>query len=389
MARASRMKQYHGELRSKVRKLMAVCLGGVLLISGGGAVAGEPFEGLLRRSLTSGRDGNRDGTAATNSVATCQGKNGSATAPTPATLTLSKSSLTAEVKCLDETNTPAPKGLDNVCVAKTTEDIVEDSVSNDCKFGSDTGRTVTLETLLGANQKIQWTEKNISDSDTGTGTARMLKLNEADLPRTDKTFFVGCKKQAGADANPSCKVTVNVNARPSSVDDKNVVTCAYGEDSNQKAVEVEMSQDKNTLTIDCGKDGSMQPAEFTSQYCSPEGDTLEECSKANYSDILPTFETSWWTEAENDSSPAVLTIPKADFPGEDQRLLLGCAPKSTAAETPGKASGPSGSATTATSCRVVVTVKAASSASSASFTSQTVAATAGATVLPALLAGSF
>ncbi|CBZ49967.1 srs domain-containing protein [Neospora caninum Liverpool] len=384
MARASRMKQYHGELRSKVRKLMAVCLGGVLLISGGGAVAGEPFEGLLRRSLTSGRDGNRDGTAATNSVATCQGKNGSATTPTPATLTLSKSSLTAEVKCLGETNTPAPEDRANVCDGQTGSTDPEDE-SNACAIGTQKlGTTVTLQALLGANRNIQWTEKSISDS--GAGTARMLKLNEADLPRTDKTFFVGCKKQAGAAANPSCKVTVNVNARPSSVDDKNVVTCAYGEDSNQKAVEVEMSQDKNTLTIDCGKDGSMQPAAYTSQYCFPEGDTLEECSKANYSDILPTFETSWWTEAENDSSPTVLTIPKTDFPGEDQRLLLGCAPKSTAAQNPTKRSSQSESVTT--SCRVVVIVKAVNAASAAPITPQVVAATSGAAALSALLAGS-
>nr|CCA30006.1 SRS domain-containing protein [Neospora caninum Liverpool]CEL71219.1 TPA: SRS domain-containing protein [Neospora caninum Liverpool] len=387
MARTSRIQQYHGELRSKVRKLMAVCLGGVLLISGGGAAAGEPVEGLLRRSLASAADGSQTGTVVNNSVATCEGQSEAAATPNPAALTLSKSSLTATVKCLGKTDTPAPTREEDVCIDKTTEGIQGHSESNDCKFDSYTGQTVTLQTLLGANQSIQW----ISESISGrlTGTARILKLNETDLPRTDKTFFVGCKKKAGVDANPSCKVTVNVNARPSSVDDKNVVTCAYGEDSNQKAVEVEVSQDKNTLTIDCGKDGSMQPAEFTSQYCFPEGDTLEECSKANYSDILPTFETSWWTEAENDGTPAVLTIPKTDFPGEDQRLLLGCAPKSTAAGTPGKASGPSGSATTATSCRVVVTVKAASSASSASFTSQTVAATAGATVLPALLAGSF
>nr|CCA30056.1 SRS domain-containing protein [Neospora caninum Liverpool]CEL71269.1 TPA: SRS domain-containing protein [Neospora caninum Liverpool] len=385
MARASRMQQYHGGNRSKVRKLMAVCLGGVLLTSGGEAVAGEPLEGLLRRSLTSGRDGNGDGTVATNSVATCDGHSGSATTPTPATMTLSKSSLTATVKCLGEKNTPAPKGLDSVCVDKTPEATGGSRGSNDCKFGADTtGQTVTLQMLLGANRNIQWREENLSGS--STGTARMLKLNEADLPRTDKTFFVGCKNQ-NDDVNTSCKVTVNVNARPSSVDDKNVVTCAYGKDSNQKAVEVAMSEDKNTLTIDCGSDGSMQPAEFTSQYCSPEGDTFQDCSKANYSDVLPTFASTWWTNTEN-KTQATLTIPKTDFPPADQHLLLGCVPKTQNADQSTSEENLTESVSETSSCRVLVTVKAASSASAASFTAQVVAATSGAAILAGLSSGS-
>ncbi|CBZ49970.1 srs domain-containing protein [Neospora caninum Liverpool] len=362
---------------------MAVCLGGVLLISGREVFGSGQSGGSLRRNLASQAAGPQTQTDVTTGVATCNVTSGGVGAPATATLTFSQGSLTGTLQCLGETNKAVPENLQTVCDGYTATATLLEADTSSCQIGSHKlGNKVTLGSILGTTPEVKWTR--IGEEEHNSQVWR-LQLAETDLPLADKTFFVGCQK--GASTDPSCKVTVNVNARPSAVDDTNVVTCAYGKDSNQKAVEVEMSQDKNTLTIDCGKDGSMQPAEFTSQYCSPEGDTLEECSKANYSDILPTFETSWWTEAENDSSPAVLTIPKADFPGEDQRLLLGCAPKTTAAQNATK--GSSQSESVKTSCRVVVTVKAASSASSASFTSQTVAATAGATVLPALLAGSF
>ncbi|CBZ49964.1 srs domain-containing protein [Neospora caninum Liverpool] len=384
MARTSRIQPRRGGARSKARKLMAVCLGGVLLFSGGGAVSREPVEGLLRRFSASGADETQEGTP-TNSVATCTSATQVHVTATPATLTLSKSSLTATVECLGEANTAGPAGEEDVCDGQTTKSTGGERGSTACRIGStEAGQTVTLQTLLGATHKIQWTTNTLSE--TPEGESRTLKLSQSDLPRTDKTFVVGCQK-GGSDPNSACKVTVNVNARPSSADDKNVVTCAYGKDSNPKPVKVEMSQNKNTLTIDCGSGGSLQPAGFTSQYCSPDTDNLEECATASYSGILPKFAPSWWTNTEK-GTPAVLTIPKTDFPSTDQRFLLGCAPTSTAPETPDEASRQPEADSTTSACRVLVTVKAASSASSASFNPQVIAATSGAVLLTGLFSGS-
>ncbi|KFH05385.1 SAG-related sequence SRS12D [Toxoplasma gondii VAND] len=373
MAKVSRMHRRCG-VRSKARKMMAVCLGVVVLLASGAVVAYEMGEGLLRRSLSS--------ETALNSVATCNLGTGD-TIATPGTLTLSESSLSATVSCSGQGNTFVPADLKNVCDGQTTIAEGKHSDTTNCTIGSvAAGKTVSLQQLLGANHEIQWSTPQNTET-TEQGEVRTLKLTVSDLPRTDKSFVVGCQKNA--DTNPSCKVTVNVNARPSSVDDKNVVSCAYGQASNEKAVEVEMSEEKNTLTVDCGKDGSMQPPDYTTQYCAPDGGKLEECTE-KYSDILDGFDSKWWTKTD-DSTSATLTIPKTNFPTEKKLFLVGCTPKPTASHKDEKAPIPPKSDVKASSCRVLVTVKAASSATSA-FNPQVVAATTGVAALSALLAGS-
>ncbi|KYF41182.1 SAG-related sequence SRS12D [Toxoplasma gondii TgCatPRC2] len=372
MAKVSRMHRRCG-VRSKARKMMAVCFGVVVLLANGAVVAYEMGEGLLRRSLSS--------ETALNSVAACN-LGTENTIATPGTLTLSESSLSATVSCLGQGNTFVPADLKKVCDGQTIAR-GNQSDSTNCMVGSvAAGKTVSLQQLLGANHEIQWSTSQNTDTTQG-GEVRTLKLTVSDLPRTDKSFVVGCQKNA--DTNKSCKVTVNVNARPSSADDKNVVSCAYGQASNEKAVEVEMSEENNTLTVDCGKDGSMQPTDYTTQYCAPDGGKLEECTE-KYSDILDGFDSKWWTKTD-DSTSATLTIPKTNFPTEEKLFLVGCTPKSTASHKDEKAPILPKSDVKASSCRVLVTVKAASSATSA-FTPQVVAATTGVAALSALLAGS-
>ncbi|CBZ49962.1 srs domain-containing protein [Neospora caninum Liverpool] len=385
MARTGRTQHRRRGFRSTARKLMAVCLDGVLLFSNGGAVAGDPVEGLLRRELSPDSSDAQGESGIAGVVATCTvASSGDAVTRPATTLTLSSSTLVATLECMGQSMKALPADAATVCVAEATAS--KELNSSNCSIGDTSmGNPVKLQELLGTNDPVQW--KAISSSDgKNQGESRMLELSEASLPRTDKKFMVGC--QSGeAGENKSCQVTVNVNAKPSSVDDKNAVTCAYGKDSNPEAVEVEMSEDKNTLTIDCGKGGSMQPAEFTSQYCSPEGDTFEDCSKANYSDVLPTFASTWWTNTEN-KTQATLTIPKTDFPPEDQRLLLGCVPKTQNADQSTREENLTESVSETSSCRVLVTVKAASSASAVSFTPQAVAATSGAVLLAGLFSGS-
>ncbi|KFH05384.1 SAG-related sequence SRS12B [Toxoplasma gondii VAND] len=385
MARTGKVQQRRGGLRSGARKLVAVCLSGVVLLSGGSVVATEPVEGLLRRNLDTQASGPQNGSATRENTVTCtlSGSTVSVTPATGASLALSKASLTASFECIGDSYTAVPSEKTKICYESKASN--EDD-SESCNFGdSNVGSAVTLQEILGAGQLIEWTETSTSDKNS---ILRTLKLTDSDLPRTDKTFVVGCHKKGARNATPTppCRVPVNVSARPSSVDDKNVVICAYGKNSNDKVVEVEMSQDKNTLTIDCGKDGSMQPEDFTSRHCPPETQTLEGCTEV-YTDISDKFESSWWTGKE-DNNPVTLTIPQTEFPTEDKRFLLGCTPNSTTTPAPDKKTDHSPSAVKESSCLVRVTVKAASSASSASSIPQVVAATSGAALLAAIFSGS-
>ncbi|KEP61407.1 UNVERIFIED_CONTAM: SAG-related sequence protein SRS15A [Hammondia hammondi] len=92
----------------------------------------------------------------------------------------------------------------------------------------------------------------------------ILELQGSDLPFCDKSSFVGCDRGADGKAvepnDSESKVNVIVQARPSSVDDKNIVTCAYGKDSNPQPLKVEMTTEKNTLTLHCGSKASIKPA---------------------------------------------------------------------------------------------------------------------------------
>ncbi|CBZ49958.1 srs domain-containing protein [Neospora caninum Liverpool] len=384
MARTSRMEHRCGGIRSKARKLMAVCMGGVLLFSGGGAVSAESVEGLLRRNLVSSPRDTDAGTETVGNVATCtKGKGQDLVAATGSPLTLSQGTLSATVQCHGESYTFVPAEEAHVCDGQAV-DSSGATQAEPCKMGNDNmGNPVTLQHLLGTSNTVQWT--NVAPSkNQNQGEQRSLTLTETDLPRTDKSFMVGCKQ----DSNSPCKVTVNVNARPSSVDDKNVVTCAYGKDSNPKPVEVEMSEDKNTLTIDCGTNASMYPQDYTSHYCAPESESKEQCIKKNYSDVLGTFDSSWWSTQQNGIS-ATLTIPKTDFPPEDQSLLVACVPESLSTENTKKANSIPHSVTGITACRVLVTVKKANSASTASPSPHAIATASGAALLAGFLAGSF
>ncbi|CBZ49961.1 srs domain-containing protein [Neospora caninum Liverpool] len=385
MARTSRMAHRCGGIRSKARKLVAVCMGGVLLFSGGGAVSAESVEGLLRRNLVSSpRDTGAETNTAEN-VATCtlEGNPVSVRASSSSlTLSLSQGTLSATVQCQGDGYTFVPSEETHVCDGQAV-DSKGGSRAVSCTIGTkNMGNPVTLQDLLGTSNPVQW---NIPHSETqNEGEQRTLTLTEADLPRTDKSFMVGCQKAT----NSPCNVTVNVNARPSSVNDKNVVTCAYGKDSNPKPVEVEMSENKNTLTIDCGTDASMYPQDYTSHYCAPESESKEQCIKKNYSDVLGTFDSSWWSTQQKGIS-ATLTIPKTDFPPEDQSLLVACVPESLSTENTKKANSIPHSVTGITACRVLVTVKKANSASTASPSPHAIATASGAALLAGFLAGSF
>ncbi|CBZ54362.1 SRS domain-containing protein [Neospora caninum Liverpool] len=394
MARAARMNRRLGGFRSRARKLMALCMGGVLLLSGGHAVADYLREGTLRRNLQAEEGGSTQTEPVfSGQVATCTlspGGGGTRNGDDAATaLTLSKGILTATLVCSGENNEAVPKGMKKVCSAGEGQTVAK------CKSHEDGTVQVTLESLLGSSRSIEWRKTTQTLEEQNNGEEWTLELQEADLPLSDKAFFVGCDKNEAhqllsleGKAAVDCKVDVNVKARPSSVTDNNVVTCAYGKDSNPEPLKVEMTTENNTLTIQCGSEGSLNPESYATQYCDLQGE-LENCTLKTFEDILPTFAASWWSKGDNSRS-ATLTIPQTDFPESEQQFRVGCVYKNETSGGPkpaakGAKTGEAHAAATTSNCNVIVTVRSGSANSSSG---QLVATLAGAATMTGLVVGS-
>nr|CCA30046.1 SRS domain-containing protein [Neospora caninum Liverpool]CEL71259.1 TPA: SRS domain-containing protein [Neospora caninum Liverpool] len=398
MAKAARMDQRRGGFRSRARKLMALCIGGVLLLSGGHAGADYLREGTLQRDLDQQPEAETQTEPVfSGQVATCtlpaEGVGASTGGGATSALTLSKGNLTATLRCSGTDYVAIPKLMKQVCSATVEDPSVKNCKTDTQVTGND--KQITLESLLGSSRSIEWT-KTEATPNQNTGEEWTLELQEADLPLSDKGFFVGCDKNEARQrlslegkAAVDCKVDVNVKARPSSVTDNNVVTCAYGKDSNPEPLKVEMTTEKNTLTVQCGSEGSLNPESYATQYCDPEGE-LNDCTQKMFEDILPTFATSWWSKAD-DGNSATLTIPPAEFPESEHQFRLGCVPKTADSEQPdtaakGGETGESDTAATTSNCDVIATVRSGSSPSSSG---QLVPTIAGAAALAGLLVGSF
>nr|CEL69067.1 TPA: SRS domain-containing protein [Neospora caninum Liverpool] len=376
MAKSVRMEQRRGGLKSRARKLMAVCMGtlqrNLQRDLGGATQTGPEFNGQIATCTLSATGGGR----------------GSAEKVTA--LTLSKDNLTVTLKCSGTDYVAIPQEMTKVCSATVQEPSVK-SCKTDTQ-GTGNGKQITLESLLGSNRSIEWKNTSQATEEKQTnGKERTLELQETDLPFSDKAFFVGCDKNNDRKVSllPSaeCKVDVNVKARPSSVTDNNVVICAYGKDSNPEPLKVEMTTEKNTLTIQCGSEGSLNPESYATQYCDPEGE-VDSCEEKKFEGILPMFSTSWWSKGA-DSNSATLTIPQTDFPESEQRFRVGCVYKEANSEATkpalkGGGKRESETARTTLSCNVIVR-----SGSPVSPLGQMAATIAGAAALVGLLAGSF
>ncbi|PFH35654.1 SAG-related sequence [Besnoitia besnoiti] len=382
MARSIRREPRRGGLKSNARKLLAACVGGVLLLTSGQVEAQQPQDGLLRRVLeVSGEPSLKDNTA------TCRltGSSGEAVQELPE-LTLSEKQLNATLVCEGDQPTRVPTKPENVCQDPQAK-AVEVDEKNECKIGaSASGSPVPLKTLLTATSQAKW-----ENDKAAKGIQKLswtLSLSKDDLPLTDNNFYVGCQKGtvSRSSETSACKVPVKILARHSSAE-KNVVTCAYGATSNKTPVEVEMTQEQNTLKVVCGTQGSIHPLDYKTHFCEKE--EMNACSKS-YVDILPKFDEKWWTEEENKS--VTLTIPSADFPTEDKSFYVGCtlskSKNEEPQESPAVAAASGGSGATATTCKVLVTVKAVNSSLSAGAGVGMAAAVSGAAVLTGVLAGS-
>ncbi|KEP67416.1 UNVERIFIED_CONTAM: SAG-related sequence SRS40D [Hammondia hammondi] len=384
MARSASMRQRLGRLGSK---MMAVCMGGVLLLSTGDAASEYLREGLQQRGLEEihAEDENPH-LAIDGRTAKCEFKRDSTSGGGTGSLLLSQNNLTAALECVGESVAPIPTELTkNVCQPNQDGTRV-----SECTFGTaPEGKAVALKDILGVTGDVQWAEEQSSEK--GDGTRKWtLELKEEDLPLTQKSFLVGCHRQKSsgrAGGVKACKLTVNVEARASSVGDDNVITCAYGKDSNQHPLKVDMSPEKNTLTIKCGSEGSLIPTSYATDYCDPHGEEGK-CTPKKFKEIFPTFAESWWKKAD-EKGTATLTIPETGFPESEHQFRIGCTLKESSASSPvendsGQSQGSQNTVKTS-SCNVVVTVKLRSSASSSG---QVVGTLVGAAAVVGLLGAS-
>ncbi|KFG57085.1 SAG-related sequence SRS19B [Toxoplasma gondii RUB] len=395
MAKTQKLRRLGGGFRAKASKLMAVCMGGFVLLSSGQTVAEQLGEGIMIRQLEEAHaQGTMSGPHFAGNIATCTLQGAETVAgvqPTATALTLSKDNLGVELHCAGTKNIAVPEGLQSVCRPNATSAALKErDGATKCQFGNATsseGEEVTLQTLLEAGEHLKWQQKTGSKT-AENGQKWTLNLATSDLPLQDTPFFVGCKKSdsiaAASTATDSCKVPVHVEARPSAVAD-NVATCAYGQKSNEQALEVEVTAEKNFVTVECGSVGAPMKGITTTEYCAPEEANLDTCKAKKYIDVLPMFEKNWVKQI---GASLTLTIPENGFPAEDQKLRLVCVPKK-AAENPSRSNAADrtfGEATT--NCNVFVTVKAANSAASATSTLQVMAVASGVVGAAGLLAGS-
>ncbi|PFH37051.1 SAG-related sequence [Besnoitia besnoiti] len=377
MARQASLRGRRDAFMSQARMLVAFCIGGFILLSSGGAAANNVIGERVRREQVGEIEEILHGI-----VAKCQVASGGGSAENSTLVTLSKKrGLTTTVHCADNGTESVPKSLEKVCISKANDTI--DTCSKTETDDGEGDRVAGLNAILEHGDDLTWA--TVSSLPQEKGKAWTLTLEEANLPFTDKSFFVGCKEQSSG--TKSCRVDVTVQARPSSVVD-NIVTCAYGAESNPNILKVDLRKERNTLVLACGKDGSVVPASYDTKYCVD--DKLSECEN-KYEDLFPNYATAWWSKETDKSSPMKLTVPKEGFPSEEKTFYIGCAATSVkksgivGASPRPEVESPEGT----TDCRVMVTVTAAGSAVAGSLHDQVFAAASAAVALTSFLAGAF
>ncbi|KFH03534.1 SAG-related sequence SRS19B, partial [Toxoplasma gondii MAS] len=215
MAKTQKLRRLGGGFRAKASKLMAVCMGGFVLLSSGQTVAEQLGEGIMIRQLEEAHaQGTMSGPHFAGNIATCTLQGAETVAgvqPTATALTLSKDNLGVELHCAGTKNIAVPEGLQSVCRPNATSAALrEQEGATKCQFGNATspeGEEVTLQTLLGAGQHLKWHRKTESKT-AENGQEWTLNLATSDLPLQDTPFFVGCQKkdsvEAASTATDSC-----------------------------------------------------------------------------------------------------------------------------------------------------------------------------------------
>ncbi|PFH35258.1 SAG-related sequence [Besnoitia besnoiti] len=230
------------------------------------------------------------------------------------TVTLSESMNGISVRCATNSDF-VPSDKNKVCTGKA-----EEASLTACEPPSKktTGGSAMIADFLSSSPaltpSVEWITSEV---------AKSLTFPSTNFPATDKAFLIGCRQN-----NKSyCLVSVNVKARKSVLEDK-VLKCAYGTDSNTPVPEVTLDPTSNSLTVDCGEDGTMPlTGELPTVYYCKDSAT-DACDPVkDVTEILPGFAKEWWTPVNGLETAAKLTVPEGGFPVEPKTVVLGCNPK--------------------------------------------------------------
>nr|PIM01387.1 SAG-related sequence SRS31B [Toxoplasma gondii COUG] len=133
------------------------------------------------------------------------------------------------------------------------------------------------------------------------------------------------KKRLGARTGV---VTLQVAAERSILKE-NVITCSYGTENNTNSGTpvATLTSDNNTLTVECGFEGQLQPSPespLTALLCD-----AEDCTAVvNVTDVLLNFDETWLA-VDKETGAAKLVVPKGGFPEKKKTIMLGCSLKNT------------------------------------------------------------
>ncbi|KEP61477.1 UNVERIFIED_CONTAM: SAG-related sequence SRS36B [Hammondia hammondi] len=270
----------------------------------------------------------------------------------PPTVSLSEESNGITIECDQAKFTFVPSTGTDVCVSKDAQNTL--AVCNDSTTKTSIKEFLNLDT----DDLPKWTTSNNNGRHT-------LFFPEHAFPLTEKRFYAGCISTGSGKRTQQeeCLVTASVKARRSSVKDA-VLTCAYGTESNKAVPEVTLNSAKNSLTIVCGNEGTMQPTKesLTAYQCS--GAKNENCKTVKLTEVMPSFTPIWWAEDEKNKNAPKLVIPEGGFPAQEESILLGCKQNSPAAAK--EAESGTTPAVELPECKVKVTLSAQSSVSQAS-----------------------
>ncbi|PFH35260.1 SAG-related sequence [Besnoitia besnoiti] len=266
--------------------------------------------------------------------------------------TLSESTNVISVECQDSLSF-VPSKKDNICLGKVS---VENLKACQNAVTQSKSVTSTISELLTPTPPVDDVKWISSDNHHYS-----LTVPRTNFPFTDKAFFVGCQNNN----QKHCVVPLMVKARKSVLEDK-VLKCAYGTDSNTPVPELTLDPTSNSLTVDCGEDGTMPlTGELPTVYYCKDSAT-DACDPVkDVTEILPGFAKEWWTPVNGLETTAKLTVPEGGFPVEPKTIVLGCTLKESGPKADQEQTADAESLTgTVPTCRVKVTLSAHASGSS-------------------------
>ncbi|CBZ55641.1 SRS domain-containing protein [Neospora caninum Liverpool] len=186
------------------------------------------------------------------------------------------------------------------------------SVSATDKTDCDRNSQLLTEYLPKA-QDLWYTETFVDDNAT-----YKFKIPSDGFPPQKQQFKVGCRYTG----NEYCFITVTVEPAAAVVT-RQKATCGYSE-AEPVNLELSMSEDNNSIAIQCGENHFPQPSTYSLQYCSGQSVDPQHCVAQHMTKLFTNFSTKWWKGKPNSPAGTVFTIPEGEFPTKPTTFLVGC-----------------------------------------------------------------